>query len=587
MAVDGLLCALLGLVVLASPPAPASDSSARSPLHALLDEAWEFELREDPMFATSVGDHRFDDRLPSVTVSDQARRAEARRKLLDRLRAIDPSGLDETDRESHALQRVKLEDAVREFELHHYRFPINADSGFHMELAQLPSQMPFDTVHDYENYLARLHAFPEYVRQNVELLREGLRTGWTLPKAALAGYEKTIEAHVVADPARSRFFTPFASFPAGVNGADRARLTAAAEKTIRDDVVPAYRAFLEFMTHDYLPGARATVGAGDLPGGKEYYAYLVRHFTTLPRTAEEIHALGLEEVRRIRGEMEEVIRKTGFTGGFADFLKFLRTDPRFYAKTPEDLLKQASWIAKRIDGKLPSLFGRLPRQPYGVEPVPAEIAPKYTGGRYVAAPPGSKKGGTYWVNTYALESRPLYVLTSLTLHEAVPGHHLQGALSAELTDLPAFRRFLYVDAFGEGWGLYSERLGLEMGLYTDPYSDFGRLTYEMWRACRLVVDTGLHAKGWTRQQAIDYLAANTALSLHECTTETDRYISWPGQALAYKMGELELRKLRRRAEEALGARFDVREFHDRILAGGTVTLPLLESRIETWIRSKR
>ena len=565
-------------------PAPAPTGSG---LRALLDEVWEFELREDPIFATSVGDHRYDDRLPSVRVADQARRAEARRKFLERLKAIDPSALDETDRESWTLQRVTLEDAIREFELHHYRFPINADSGFHMGFAQLVNQIPLDTTHDYENYIARLHAFPDYVRGNIELLREGLQSGWTLPKAALAGYEKTIEAHVVADPSRSRFFVPFASFPVGVPEGDRARLRAAGEGAIRNDVVPAYREFLEFMTRDYMPRARATVGAGDLPGGKDYYAYLVRHFTTLDKTPDEIHALGLEEVRRIRGEMEEVIRKTGFTGGFADFLKFLRTDPRFYAKTPEDLLKQASWIAKHIDGKLPSLFGRLPRQPYGVEPVPAEIAPKYTGGRYVGAPPGGKKAGTYWVNTYALESRPLYVLESLTLHEAVPGHHLQGALSAELTDLPAFRRFLYVDAFGEGWGLYSERLGLEMGLYTDPYSNFGRLTYEMWRACRLVVDTGLHAKGWTRQQAIDYLASNTALSLHECTTETDRYISWPGQALAYKMGELKLRELRRRAEQALGPRFDVREFHDRILGGGTVTLPILDARIDSWIRSKR
>jgi uncharacterized protein (DUF885 family) len=582
---DAFLCAFLGLTALASPPVP--DPASRSKLHAVLDEAWEFELREDPLFATSVGDHRYDDRLPSVRAADQARRAEARRKLLERLRAIDPSGLDETDRESQALQRVKLEDAIREFELHHYRFPINADSGFHMELAQLVRQMPFDTTGDYERYLARLHAIPEYVQQNVGLLREGLQNGWTLPKAALAGYEKTIEAHVVSDPRKSRFFAPFESFPAGVPEGDRPRLTAAVEKAIRDEVVPAYRAFLAFMTRDYMPGARETVGAGAMPGGPEYYAYLVRHFTTLDRTPEDIHSLGLQEVRRIRGEMEGVSRSTGFTGTFADFLKFLRTDPRFYAKTPDELLKQASWIAKSVDGKLPSLFGRLPRQPYGVEPVPAEIAPKYTGGRYVGAPPGGKKAGTYWVNTYALESRPLYVLTSLTLHEAVPGHHLQGALSAELTDLPAFRRFLYVDAFGEGWGLYSERLGLEMGLYTDPYSNFGRLTYEMWRACRLVVDTGLHAKGWTRQQAIDYLAGNTALSVHECTTETDRYISWPGQALAYKMGELELRRLRRRAEEALGARFDVREFHDQILSGGTVTLPILEARIDRYIRSKR
>jgi uncharacterized protein (DUF885 family) len=584
---DVVLRAVLGLVVVASPMTSPKDAGAQSKLRILLDEAWELELREDPLLATAVGDSRFNDRLPAVGVADQARRAGDRRKLLARLLAIDPAGLEETDRDSYALFRGKLEDAIRDFELHGYRFPINADSGFHMDFAQLTDQMPFDTTKDYENYIARLRAYPEYSRQNTDLLAEGLRTGWTLPRAALRGYEKTIEAYVVADPASSRFFKPFAAFPAGVPEGDRARLSAAGEKAIRDGVVPAYRALLEFMTRDYMPRARATVGAGDLEGGREYYASLVRHFTTLDLTPEEIHALGLQEVRRIRAEMEEVIRKTGFAGSFADFLKFLRTDPRFYAKTPEELLKQAAWIAKRIDGKLPSLFGLLPRQPYAVEPVPLEIAPKYTGGRYVPAPPGGKKGGTYWVNTYALDSRPLYTLESLTLHEAVPGHHLQTALAAERTDLPAFRRFLYVDAFGEGWGLYSERLGLEIGLYTDPYSNFGRLTYEMWRACRLVVDTGLHAKGWTRQQAIDYLASNTALSLHECTTETDRYISWPGQALAYKMGELKLRELRRRAEEALGPRFDVREFHDRVLAGGTVTLPILESRIDAYIRSKR
>ena len=363
--VNALFGAFLGLTLLATPAAPAEKSEAGSRLRPLLDEIWEFELREDPLMATSVGDHRYDDRLPAVRIADQARRAEARRKFLERLRAIDPAGLDETDRDSQALQRVKLEDSIREYELHHYRFPINADSGFHMELAQLVSQMPFETARDYENYLARLRAFPEYMGENVNLLREGLKAGWTLPKVALTGYEKTIEAHVVTDPTRSRFFQPFAAFPVGVPEGDRGRLRAAGEKAIRDDVVPAYRSFLEFMTRDYMPGARPTVGAGDLPGGKEYYAYLVRHFTTVDRSPEQVHALGLSEVARIRAEMEEVIRKTGFAGSFADFLKFLRTDPRFYAKTPEELLKQASWIAKRIDGRLPAFFGRLPRQPYG------------------------------------------------------------------------------------------------------------------------------------------------------------------------------------------------------------------------------
>ncbi len=587
MIARAFLCGLIGLTPLARPaPARQYSSDSQTSFRALLDEAWEFTLRENPLFATSVGDHRFDDQLSSLRPQDLARRAESHRKFRDRLLRIDAASLQETDRDSYELFRRHLEDSIRDFELHHDRFPINADSGFHMGFARLPHEVPLETTRDYENYIARLHAFPEYLRENVALLREGLATGWTLPQVALTGYEKTIEAHVVADPAQSQFFAPFRNFPSGVPVSERARLISAGLRTIGEDVIPGYRSFLEFMAKDYMPHARQTIGASEMPGGREYYEYLVRHFTTLDRTPEQIHSLGLEEVGRIRAEMDEVIRKTGFSGSFADFLKFLRTDPRFYAKTPEELLKQACWIAKTIDGKLPAFFGRLPREPYGVEPVPADMAPKYTAGRYVGAPIGGKKAGTYWVNTYALESRPLYSLTSLTLHESVPGHHLQIALASELSGLPAFRRYLYIDAFGEGWGLYAERLGLEMGLYANPYNDFGRLTYEMWRACRLVVDTGIHAKGWTRQQAIDYLASHTALSLHECTTEIDRYISWPGQALAYKMGELTLRSLRHRAEDALGDRFDVREFHDRILEGGTVTMPILERRIDAYIQSR-
>ena len=564
--------------------APPSDPGAR--LRALFEEEWEFRLKEDPLFATSVGDHRYDDRLPEVGVQEEARRTEIRRQFREKLLGIDPKSLGPVDRESYALFRRELDDAIRDYELHGYRFPINADSGFHIEFAQLPEQVPFATTRDYENYIARLKAFPEYVLQNLELLEEGVRTGWTLPRVVLKGYEGTVQAHVVDDPAKSVFHRPFQSFPAGVPEGDRDRLRRAGDEAIRESVVPAYRRLLDFLTREYIPKSRQTTGASDLVNGPEYYAFRVRHFTTLDLTPEQIHELGLAEVSRIRAEMESVRKETGFTGDFAAFLKFLRTDPRFYAKTPEELLERASRIAKRIDGKLPTLFSRLPRQPYGVEPVPAAIAPKYTGGRYVPAPLDGKKAGTYWVNTYALPSRPLYVLESLTLHEAVPGHHLQMALGKELNDLPPFRRNLYVDAFGEGWGLYSERLGLEIGLYTDPYSNFGRLTYEMWRACRLVVDTGLHAKGWSRQRAIDYLSSNTALSVHECTTETDRYIAWPAQALAYKMGELKIRELRARAEKELGERFDVRAFHDVVLSGGTVTLPLLETRVVEFIRAR-
>jgi uncharacterized protein (DUF885 family) len=447
--------------------------------------------------------------------------------------------------------------------------------------------VPLADVRDYENYVARLKGFPGYARRQMENMREGIRTGFVQPRVILQGFEGTVTPHLVDDPVQSVFWGPFASFPKGVPASDRERLRAAGRAAIESDVVPAYRAFLEFMTKEYLPRARASVGASELPEGREYYAHLVKHFTTLDVTPDQVHELGVKEVARIKGEMDEVLGRLEWKQGFPAFLEFLRKDPRFYPRTAEELLERASFIAKRMDGKLPSLFNRLPRQPYGVEPVPSDLAPKYTAGRYNGAPLESERAGMYWVNTYALETRTLYTLEALTLHEAVPGHHLQISLQQELQGLPAFRRHDYVNAFGEGWGLYSERLGLEAGFYTDPYSNFGRLSYEMWRACRLVVDTGLHWKGWTREQALDYLARNTALSLHEVTTETDRYIGWPGQALAYKMGELKIRELRTRAEAALGPRFDLRLFHDAVLQNGSVPLSILEAQIEAFIAAAR
>jgi uncharacterized protein (DUF885 family) len=397
----------------------------------------------------------------------------------------------------------------------------------------------------------------------------------------------TIATHIVTDPEQSVFYRPLTLLSAAMPDSARERLRGAAREVIRDSVVSAYKAFLAFMDDEYRPAARLTTAARDLPGGDSLYRRKVRFFTTLDITPDSVHALGLAEVARIEAEMQQVMRKVGFRGSLQAFITMLRTNPRFYAKTPDELLQYASWIAKRMDGKLPSLFGKLPRQPYTVEKVPDHLAPKYTGGRYVGAPIESPEPGRYWVNTYNLPSRPLYVLPSLTLHEAVPGHHLQGALTQELQGLPDFRRYTYVNAFGEGWGLYSERLGIEAGMYTDPYADFGRLTYEMWRACRLVVDTGIHWQRWSREQAMKYLADRTALSLHEVRTETDRYISWPGQALAYKMGELTIRKLRGEAEQALGARFDVRGFHDAVLANGPVPLGVLEQQIHEWVRAQR
>ncbi len=561
-------------------------ADAKSRLDALLAEAWEIDLRENPLLATAVGDHRFDDRLPSETPADLERRAAAARDQLARLGAIDASALAPSDRVSYEMFARRLRDRLEAHRFRSWRIPITSDSGFHTEIARLPEEVPLATVRDYESYLSRLRAIPAYFDQHVAFMREGLKSGFTVPRVVLEGYDRTIRAHVVETPEQSVFWKPFASFPVGVSEGERARLRDAGRQAIAASVVPAYRSLLEFFEREYLPGARTTIAAADLPEGRDWYGFQVRHYTTLDLGADEVHRIGEAEVARIRSEMDAVIARTGFRGSFTEFLAFLRSDPRFYARTPEELLQRAARVAKRMDGKLPSLFGRLPRQPYGVEPVPAELAPKYTGGRYVPAPLDSTRAGTYWVNTYALESRPLYTLEALTLHEAVPGHHLQIALAKEMTDLPPFRRDTYVDAFGEGWGLYSERLGLEAGFYTDPYADFGRLTYEMWRACRLVVDTGIHAQGWTRQQAIDFMAERTALSRHEIETEVDRYISWPGQALAYKMGELKIRELRARAEKALGSRFDLRAFHDAVLANGAVPLPILERQIDAFIAAR-
>jgi uncharacterized protein (DUF885 family) len=583
---DKVRCLALAAALLPAGAASATAAEgAAAELHRLFDEAWQFQLRESPLFATSVGEHRYDDRLPSMTMADLERRAAAWRGFLERLRAIDRARLEPEDRISYEMFAAEAEDALAEHRFQAWRMPLTVDSGFHTSFARLPAQMTFTKAHDYENYAARLRAFPAYVDQQVALMRRGLEAGFTLPRVILEGYEGTIAAHVVARPEDSVFDAPYRSFPPGVPAADHERLRREGRAAIMDGAVAGYQYFLDFMTKEYIPGARSTTGARDLPEGEAYYRHLIRHFTTLDLGPEEVHRIGLGEVRRIRAEMDAVIREVGFHGDFAAFLEFLRTDTRFYAKSPEGLLKEASFIAKRMDAKLPSLFKTLPRLPYGVEPVPDHMAPKYTAGRYVPAPVGGTRAGTYWVNTYALESRPLYALEALSLHEAVPGHHLQNALRAELTGLPEFRRFASVDAYGEGWGLYSERLGMEAGFYRDPYSNFGRLTYEMWRACRLVVDTGLHALGWSRQQALDYLASNTALSLHEVRTEIDRYISWPGQALAYKMGELKIRELRALAEKELGTRFDVRAFHDVVLLSGPLPLPVLEEKVKAWIAS--
>ncbi len=578
-----LLGLFLGCLLTAPFSAYAADATAPTTrLHELFDREWEWRIKEFPELATSVGRHEYDDRLTTVAPEDLARRAEATKGFLTELKAIDTATLSPDDQTSAQVFRRQLETRLADLDLDDDEMPFNADSGFHSEFAQLPDSVPLGSVRDYDNYLSRLEAWPTIVMQRIALMRHGLERGFTVPKATLAGYEKTISAHVVEDPTKSVFWAPLAHLPATFPAPERERLLARGRAAVQR-AVSGYRTFLEFYSNEYYPKARTTLGASEMPGGADYYQQQIRKYTTLDLSPEQIHRIGLAEVERIGQEMERVMKSTGFTGDMPAFLKFLRTDSRFYAKTPEELLMRAAWIAKRMDGKLPSLFGRLPRLPYTVQPVPDHLAPKYTSGRYVGAPYGGTQPGIYWVNTFMLESRPLYNLPALTLHEAVPGHHLQGALSQEMENLPNFRRHSYISAYGEGWGLYSEWLGVEAGFYTDPYDDFGRLTYEMWRACRLVVDTGIHAMGWTRQQSIDYLASHTALPLHECETETDRYISWPGQALSYKLGEIQIKSLRRKAEQALGAKFDVRAFHDVVLGSGSVPLDLLEKNVVRWI----
>jgi uncharacterized protein (DUF885 family) len=587
-----------------SPQPARSGASAR--LADLLEREWAHRLAEDPLFATSVGEHDGNDRLPQVGAADWERRAAADRAFLDELAAIDRDALDRGERTSAALLERQLADRVAFHRHRGWQLPFTSESGFHIDFAYLPRSVPLETVGDHDHYLARLAAWPAMVEQQIANLRLGIAEGRVQPRVVLEGFETTMSSHVVERVEESVFWAPFAELPERFAPAERERLQTAARRAILEHVVPAYRSLQEFFVGEYLPAARASIAATDLPDGAAYYAQRVRWYTTLDVGAEEVHRLGLAEVARIEAEMEAAraaLAARGEThdhrpalpaddsastsGSVADFIAGLRRDPRFFASSPEDLLRHAAWIAKRADGRLPRLFGKLPRHPYTVEPVPAHMAPKYTSARYVPPPHGGVEPGIYWVNTYQPQTRPLYNLVALTLHEAVPGHHLQGSLARELEHLPTFRRFDYVDAFGEGWGLYAEWLGVEMGMYDDPWSDFGRLGFEMWRACRLVVDTGMHSMGWTRGQAIDYMASRTSLPLLEVQTEIDRYISWPGQALAYKMGEIEIKKQRRRAEAELGARFDVRAFHDAVLSQGSVTLPILEEVVGDYIAHAR
>jgi len=555
---------------------------------ALFEDYWRTSLAEDPFSATYAGVADFNDRVPGVTPADHDRRLGQARDFLARLDALDAAALSDDDRLNADLLRFILKHDIALGAFHGWRIPFLSDSGFHNAMGYVVSATTFRTESDYRSYLKRLAALPGYLDQNVANMRVGIADGFVQPKEIMAGILPSFDAQGAPAPADHPLFEPFTRIPASIPKKRAEALKKEGLALIADAVIPAYKRTADFMRTDYAPAAKDRVGAAALPEGAAYYEALVRYFTTRDdATADDIHKIGLKEVARIRKEMNAVIKKTGFKGDFKAFQAFLRTDPQFYATTPEDLLMRAAWISKSIDGKLPGYFGKLPRQPYSVQPVPAEIAPNYTTGRYSGAPKDSAHGGEYWVNTYALDKRPYYELPALTLHEAVPGHHLQAALALEIDGAPTFRTQFYPHAFGEGWGLYAEKLGVEMGVYQTPYDEFGRLSYEMWRACRLVIDTGLHSKGWSRQQALDYLADNTALSLKNVETEVDRYIAWPGQALAYKVGELTIWDLRRKAEKALGDKFDIRAFHDAVLVKGGLPLEILGAEIDRYIAREK
>ncbi len=560
-----------------------SISSSTSKLDAIIDKYQQYYENQSPFNKLEVGGNNA--KLPDLSASKLKNDHDALRLIYDELLTIKPLILPTTKQIDHSVLRYKIKNALDNYTNKEHYMPLTAESGFHAHISFINRMVSFKTEQDYLDYIARLNEIPRYFSQQQAWMKKGIEAGITQPKVVLEGFEESIKAFIKKDVTKSAYFLPFKRLPEYISENARANLISQAKAALANSVMPSYQNYYSFFVNEYKPNARDNIASTSLPNGENYYNNRVKHYSTLALSYDEIHDIGLSEVKRIRTEMNEIIKEVGFIGSFADFVNFLRTDPQFYAKTPEELLKEASFIAKKMDAKLPALFKTLPRTPYGVIEVPANIAPKYTTGRY-SGPSRDDQPGNYWVNTYRLDRRPLYVLEALTLHEAVPGHHLQNSIAREMKDVPKFRTQTYISAFGEGWGLYSEYLGVEAGFYQSPYSQFGRLTYEMWRACRLVVDTGMHAKGWSRDKAMDYLASNTALSLHNVKTEIDRYISWPAQALSYKLGELTIKKLRAEAEEKLGENFDIREFHDRILENGSMPLSMLEQVINAYIQTE-
>jgi prolyl oligopeptidase len=588
----GILLGVLSLSSCAARPAPDAaappagwTNSSSTALHALFASEWEYGLRDWPTRASALGDRRFDDLWPDVSPAAFERRDAHTRELLTRLRAIDPRALSPEDQLSLRLmtRSAELDAEGQPYRLWH----LLLDQLEGIQIAdEIGDALPFATAREYDAWIARLRAIPAYVEQTTATLREGARERIVQPRLVMERVPAQIDRQIVSDPEKSPFFGPLQRLPSSLSDADRQRIVRDAKAAIADAVVPAYRRFKEFFTREYLPACFTEVGAWQLPHGDEAYAYLVRLNTTTRMTPREVHDVGLREVARIRSEMLALMTRLEFKGTLSDFFGWLRTDPRFFYSDPRALFDAYAATAKRIDPKLVTLFKTLPRTPYGVEAVPEGAAPDAPTAYYRGPAADGSRAGRIFVNLYKPEARPKWEITALVLHESVPGHHLQIALANEQLGLPDFRRHDLWTAYTEGWGLYAESLGDEMGVYDDPYAKFGQLTYEMWRAVRLVVDTGMHALHWDRRRAIDYFLAATPKTELDITNEVDRYIVWPGQATAYKIGQLEIRRLRAQAQASLGARFDVREFHDVVLRDGAMPLDVLEERVTSWIAER-
>lgn len=559
-----------------------AQESAPVAFRSLLDAHWEWTLREDPVAASQLGDRRFNDQWKDMSLEAIDRRQVEQQQFLRQLRSIDSAQLTAADQLNYDLFRRRLEDATDGHRFRDYLMPISQRGGV-QSLESEAETLRLENVQDYEDWLARMATVDTVIAQTRDLMEQGRKTAYLSPRILMERIPAQLSAQLVEDASQSPFYIAFAAMPDAIGSEDQERLRQLARDIIEETIVPAYRDFSRYFNETYLPASRESIGASSLPDGNAFYEYRTRIYTTTRMTPDEIHRLGLNEVKRIRDEMQLVIDELEFDGSFADFLVFLRTDPQFYYDTPEALFEGYLAVSKRIDPELVRLFGRLPRIPYGLRPIPDNIAPDTTTAYYNSPAADGSRPGYYYVNLYKPEVRPKYEMEVLSIHEAVPGHHLQIALQMELEDMPNFRKYSGFTAFTEGWGLYSESLGYEMGFYKDPYSRFGALTYDMWRAVRLVVDTGIHYKGWTRHQAIDFFKDNAAKTEADIINEIDRYIAWPGQALAYKIGQLKMRELRSRAEATLGKRFDVKAFHDALLAGGAVPMEVLETRMDRWL----